>query len=623
LRVFCSLAHAGGNRALRRLREDKATQLMAAVCARLGLRPGQEPPLEVDPGSRPQEAADLLCALGRMSQRDMALNTALSRSLSERLEELEASRLPGLARALGRGDPCDDFVLLHGICRRASASMDELSGTSVVALLHLFSRSDLYDEAFLDAASAQLRGCAARLPAGQLGDAMYALGGLQVRDIPLLDAICEGLRPRIHELGEGDLVRFMRGLVKLRHCHEELIAALIPVIEENKWSLSSVSLTNLISAFSLFETAGEEFFRNLLHAATSRMNRLTTTSVQHIFIALCRQQGRLPRGTVERPLTRLCEHLSASSISSQVTPVQAVSSLAALAKLQHRDLPAASVLTSVLVGRSHDPVWSWAPSANFYARRPLPPGSPFQENRCLKVLQGDLDSSHCVEVLQSLHWLDLHSALTSHLVGLLCSALLPQLHELRAKEVIAVARAVGAYQLPAPASSLPSPGPEDAPAAPCSEAGAGPALSLKEQVADRCFENLRRHEHFLEMSWHALQPFKLLCMEVDAGTFGPRRLREVLNPMLLGFVERLRHLTQQECEANYQKRRGEEEEEEPAGAPATAGGTSTEEGSATKGPMAAWEAGLAPLVLELSRRRVVIGGFVQDFPVDLLIERVR
>jgi len=561
----------------------------------------------------------VLCALARINYRDMALNTALSRSLSERVEELDVSRLPMLARALGRGDPADDFVLLHGICRRASACMDELDGTSVVALLHLFCRSDLYDEEFLEAASVHLRERSALLPAAQLGDSMYALGGLLVRDIPLIDALCEGLRPRVSQLSEGDLVRFMRGLVKLRYCHEELLAALVPVIEERRLLLSALSLTNLISAFSFFDIANANFFSSLLNAALRKINQFTTVSVQHMFIALCRQQGRLDRSTVQESLARLCGHLAASSKSAQVSPVQAVGSLAALAKLQHRDLAAAAVLTSVLVGRGHDPVWSWAPSANFYSRRPLPPGLPFQESRCLEVLQGDLDSSHCVEVLQSLQWLDLHGALTSHLVGLLCRALLPQLHELRAKEVIAVARAVGAYQLPASANGNPGAGLEDVPAVAAAAGEEAPALSLKEQVADRCFENLRRHEHFLESSWHALQPFKLLCMEVDAGTFGPRRLRDVLNPMLLGFVERLRSLTEADCEANRLRRRREEEEEEPAEAP-SAEGPPDARAAAAEGEAAAWESGLAPLALELSRCRIVVGAHVQDFPVDMLIE---
>uniref|UniRef100_A0A7S2IET8 Uncharacterized protein n=1 Tax=Alexandrium andersonii TaxID=327968 RepID=A0A7S2IET8_9DINO len=131
---------------------------------------------------------------------------------------------------------------------------------------------------------------------------------------------------------------------------------------------------------------------------------------------------------------------------------------------------------------------------------------------------------------------------------------------------------------------------------------------------------MRRHEHFLESCWPALLPFKLLCMEVDAGTFGPRRLHDMLNPMLLGFVERLRALTKAECEANRLRRRGEEEEEEePAEAPSTEDAP-TDEANVAEGAMAAWEAGLAPLVLDISRYRVVLGGNVQDFPVDVLVE---
>jgi len=503
--------------------------------------------------------------------------------------------------------------LLHGICRRSSVAMEYLDGTSVVSLLHMCSRFDLFDEEFQASASQKLQSCATTLPVSDLGDAVYALGGLMVKDAVLLDTLCDAVRPRVRELNEADLVRFMRGLVKLRHCNDELVAALVPVIEESKWSLGSISLANLISAFSLFEATTEAFFMSLLHAAAGRISRMPPMSVQHIFVALCRRHGRIPRSELGWPVSRLCGHLCIASTSAQVTPVQAVSSLAALARLQYRDLPAVSVLTSVLVGRGNSVVWNWAPSSNFYVRRALPLERSFDETRCRSVLQGALDSSHCVEVLQSLHWLDLHSALVLRLVARICSALIPQLHELRAREVIHVARMFGAYQLPLTAcgDEMDLGGPNvtrgDTDSLPVGSPMLRPA-----SVVERCFESLRRHEPFLESSWHTLLPFKLLCMEVETGTFGTQRLGDILNPMLFSFVDRLRSLTYAECEANRMRQQGPDDDA------AVARGTAENDVvRAAQRPDGTVLSKCA--VLEHLHHHIIIGGHVLDFPVDVLI----
>ncbi|CAE8614623.1 unnamed protein product [Polarella glacialis] len=577
LAVFCALAKVGGGRSFRRLTEEKVAKLVEDVASLSGLRREAE-----DLGGiSTEDAADFFCALARLGIRDVPLMKCLSRFLADRLAELAPSFLPNLTRALGRSEPSDDFVLLHAICRRSCEPLTsgELDGPSAVALLQACSRWELYDEALLSAVAHRLEASAAQIPVAQLCEVVYALSSLHARDVVGLDPLCDALGPRADELGEADIVRLLRGLMKLRHRNDALLASLTPVIDKAKWSINPVSLTNLISAFSFFG-GQDEFFNGLLHVATSRMNRLPSTSVQHILMALCRQQGRMDREALELTLQKLCQHITSPAVAMQLSPVQALSSLAALAKLQYRDLPAISVLTSVLVGRGGDVCWSWAPSEHFHKGAPPLQSQPrpFSEIRSREVLQGSLDSSHGVEILQSLSWLDLNSNLTAHLTAVLCGILEPQLHELRAKEVLVVARAFSAARLPELVSA------EE------------PSAALwREQALDHCLESLRRHENFLESSWTILLPFKLLCLEVDLGTFGTRKLSDVLNPMLFSFVERLRSLTKETCEAN--RLRDEEAADEEA--------TTEVQG---------------PLILEGLRHRIVVGSVVQDFQVDIVLE---
>eukprot|EP00930_Biecheleria_cincta_P050549 TRINITY_DN35733_c0_g1_i1.p1 TRINITY_DN35733_c0_g1~~TRINITY_DN35733_c0_g1_i1.p1 ORF type:complete len:178 (-),score=39.97 TRINITY_DN35733_c0_g1_i1:41-574(-) len=161
--------------------------------------------------------------------------------------------------------------------------------------------------------------------------------------------------------------------------------------------------------------------------------------------------------------------------------------------------------------------------------------------------------------------------------------LAPQLHELRAKDVLVVARAFSPCRLPDflwPASSE--------------------ASVWRELALEHCFESLRRHENFLDSSWNTLLPFKLLCLEVELGTFGTRQLREVLSPMLYSFVERLRSLSKEECEANRLRREGVEE------------GAEEELEAATSAEGA--------VKLEGTHCNVLTNSKVQDLPVDIILE---
>ena len=137
-----------------------------------------------------------------------------------------------------------------------------------------------------------------------------------------------------------------------------------------------------------------------------------------------------------------------------------------------------------------------------------------------------------VIIFQTIHWLDLHSALTLHLATLLGSLLVPHLHELRAREVIIVARAIAFCQVPGhlwlsqecSVGAAAVEGHNVAQTAPLAAMSCveEPVLDLwRERLAEICLESLRRHEHYLEASWQTLLPFKLLCQEIDLGTFLP------------------------------------------------------------------------------------------------------
>ena len=81
--------------------------------------------------------------------------------------------------------------------------------------------------------------------------------------------------------------------------------------------------------------------------------------------------------------------------------------------------------------------------------------------------------------------------------------LCPQLHELRAKEVLVVARAFSVERLPDPAFEV------WAEADSASEAASASAASAwRERALELCLESLRRHESFLDSSWVSLLPFK-------------------------------------------------------------------------------------------------------------------
>jgi len=681
LPVLAALARAGGGRALRRLSEDGAARLIQTAGEQAGLLAASAvksassatgssvdasgvtasrmaEPRVLDEASA-ADACSLYCIINQLGHRDPALGSALSRHLANHIDNLETSSLPSLARAinpsLGRALSAEDFVLLHALCRRATASMDELDGPGVVVMLQAAGRYDLFDEEFLAAVSDHLMSSHGSLRAQQLGDAMYAFGHLQVRDSGSLDKLCDTLRSRLREIGEADLVRFMRGMVKLRHTNEELLTALAPVIDKMKSSLSSVSLTNLINCFASFNSTNGHFLKSLLHAASSRSSRLTPMSVQHVLTALCRQHGLLESEELHLHLQRICQHMAEPGVAAQLTPIQAVASFSALSKLHYQDLAAAGVLTSVLAGRGSAVVWTWAPSAFFFAHgRPWSLPAEYgvlNEARCLQLLQRELDSSHCVDILQSLHRLDLTSALTLRLALLLCGRLLPHLHELRARDVLVVARSMSAWRLPgrlapeleasltgALAAAPLAHGAEDD----AEEEGgraSGAEQSWRERLVEYCFENLRRHEHWLESSWNTLLPLKLLCMEVDCGTYDSRRLVNLLSPDLFAFVDRLRHITREECEAHRLRREGGDEDEA-----ASAGGSDNEgsaddgaaasltgdKGAVERSPQAASgsepaAAGLQQsfAVEELPWYRIVVGGFVQDFPVDFLIQPKR
>ena len=73
-----------------------------------------------------------------------------------------------------------------------------------------------------------------------------------------------------------------------------------------------------------------------------------------------------------------------------------------------------------------------------------------------------------------------------------CGLLCPQLHELRAKELLVVARAFSVERLP-----------DSVWASEASEAS-----EWRERALELCLESLRRHESFLDSSWVSLLPFK-------------------------------------------------------------------------------------------------------------------
>ena len=136
-----------------------------------------------------------------------------------------------------------------------------------------------------------------------------------------------------------------------------------------------------------------------------------------------------------------------------------------------------SHLPFLATGMSPEVVWSWYKSPQLFAPKGLP---PFEESKCRSYVEY-LEASRCVEVLHSLGSLELQSRLTAHLTAEICSFLAPQLHDLRAKDVLVVARALSPERLPDTFWSQQA-----------------PAARWREQGLELCFESLRRHEHFLE-----------------------------------------------------------------------------------------------------------------------------
>ena len=365
LMVFCALVSAAGKAAFRKLSQDQLAQLLKDVAKQSGIE-GERPP------STPGEAAELFCALARLGSGEPELLSQLCRLLCGSVAELQPGALTTLARALGRGDPHEEFVLLHAVCQQVLRTGFQ-SASDAASLLLICSKWEFYDELVFTLAARSLQDGVGQIPLSQLCDVVYAVGSLPTRDaLPLesLDAVCDDLARRAHGLSEADLVRLARGLLKLRHQHETLLAALGPVVAEQQAKIQSVSLCNLINVFSYFGGLPNGSQKQLLETAVSRARRLQPISVQHILTALCRL-----RQTSELfpPLQRLCQHVASNATHSGApafTPVQALSSLSAMAKLQERDLSVLSVLT-VSLGVSAS-FWTWAPSTQFFRWRPVP-----------------------------------------------------------------------------------------------------------------------------------------------------------------------------------------------------------------------------------------------------------
>ncbi|CAK9008674.1 Hypothetical protein SCF082_LOCUS9973 [Durusdinium trenchii] len=604
LQIFCALAKAGRG-SFRKLREDEAQELVIEIFERRSSSTWA-----------PDQAAEFFVAATRVgdTRATSAVAERLKLLISQLLPEISPKLLAGLAhslRASSRPDSAHgDFVLLHAICRRAAKAFKEhqLSPDAAVTLLLVCSRWEIHDEELLQNASQTLEEKAEELPVRDLCEVIYAVSSMHVKDVIGLEAICRQLMDRAADMAEPDLVRLLRGLLKLRHHDEALMGVLAPLVLASQTRMQSVSLCNLIQALSFFFSS-EEFFVELLSTATSR--ELQPISVQHILSALCRLQGRVANEKLKPSLDSLFAQIAKialarrsveQSLSPSFSPVQAMSSLAALAKLQQRNLVAASVFTSVLCGMGSSTVWHWAKSPYFakhldtsiqVPRFSKKRGAPFDLAKCRTFL-GALEASKCVEILHSLSTLELHSRLTVHLTAMLCSILAPQMHELRAKEVLVVARAFSVDRLPNFLWRDAAEGPE----------------GWRERALDLCFQSLRRHEHFLDSSYESLLPFKLLCLQVNFGTFGTRRLQEFLNPMLYRFVDRLNSLSFEQCEANREERRGLTEE-------------LTEEADASSaGPPEAREGRPGPEEIHGEHCRIWLGQYLEELPVDLLIQPI-
>lgn len=586
--VLRALAKQGAPPVFRSLAFDHRDGLVARACE-----------VATEEAGSQAEVAELFATLGRLGSLGTKRSGILGRHLADHIESLDAKSLSMVGLTLKGGDTSqpNDFILLHGVCRRSASEeiASELSGVDMVFLLQVCNRFDLYDEAFIDVACSRMLADAATLRGAQLAEVVNSLGFLRVED--RLDLFCEALAPRVAELREPGIVKCMRGLLKARHCHEGLLKALAPVVERQVWSFNSVSLTNIVSGFSLFDVAGVQFFETLLQAVKGRITSLSSTSVQHVLTAVSRQRSNIGEEVLYDVLEKLLSHVTKPALAQQFTPIQVLGSFSALSRLGYRDLAASSVLLCALVGRSPQVNWDWAPSAQFYAKRQLPP-PPFDAQQCNRILSSGLDLSHYVEILQGIHRLELHSSLTLNLVAIIQGLLIPQFHELRARELIAGARALGACQFPESSADLfpladrvgevaqgdssvsnkevPDRMPQGQAVADVQVVGGreprrGDTFSVdassvpphmelwKEQVVQVCVESLRRHEHFLETSWHTLLPLRLLCAEVDGGVFGSRNLSAVLSPTLFSFVNRLRLLSEEEADLNRARKESGEE----------------------------------------------------------------
>ena len=152
----------------------------------------------------------------------------------------------------------EEFILLHDICQRLLHTGFPNAGDAA-SLLLVCSRWEFYDDDVFTLGARTLQEGVHQIPLSQLCDVIYSLSSLQIRDaLPLdsLDALCDELARRARDLSEADLVRLARGLLKLRHQHESLLAALGPVVAEQQTRMQSMSLCNLINVFSYFGGCG-------------------------------------------------------------------------------------------------------------------------------------------------------------------------------------------------------------------------------------------------------------------------------------------------------------------------------------------------------------------------------
>ncbi|CEM02882.1 unnamed protein product [Vitrella brassicaformis CCMP3155] len=409
-------------------------------------------------------AGDLVRFLGGMAKRgfrdDAELLTRVGERIADDINSLDARELVAVAQSCLRLD-LGDCILLHETARRATLLTHEMDGHEIHTFLQAFARFDIYDQGFLDAMADRMEHIAGSLNANILSGALNALGRLQARfdSKRVLEVLCDEVKNKAVVLGEFPVTSCLSGLSKLRHRDQNSCRLNHLLKSSQATHFNSNTLAIAISTLARFDYLHVDLYRSIAAAMLKQINNVNAASTQQLIMAMCRFRDHPDlHDTTVRVLKAFASHVTSADVLPTVSPVQAATLLASLAKFKYCDPHVVSRLLTVLTGESTSrpelfdegrprtrrqqqtpprPIEMVATSVRAYAT--IPP-CPFDLSACHKILS-EMDLALLPCVAESIAELSFWSPRAIHVMLMVRDVCEPHLHDMKANQNLSMALA--------------------------------------------------------------------------------------------------------------------------------------------------------------------------------------